>query len=68
VVGWGVAGDRARGGAHGATFAAPALVGDSEGAGPFAVVDEDHALLAVYERRAGGVKPSVVVVPEAAIS
>ncbi|MCU1466513.1 MAG: tRNA pseudouridine(55) synthase [Actinomycetia bacterium] len=63
-----VDGERARAVAHGATFAAPALVGDSEGAGPFAVVDEDHALLAVYERRAGGVKPSVVVVPEAAIS
>jgi tRNA pseudouridine55 synthase len=63
-----VDGERARAVAHGATFAAPALVGGSEGAGPFAVVDEDHALLAVYERRGGGVKPSVVVVPEAAIS
>ena len=60
--------ERARAVAHGATFAAPALVGESEGLGPFAVVDENDALLAVYERRGGGVKPSVVVATEAAIS
>jgi tRNA pseudouridine55 synthase len=63
-----VDGERARAVAHGATFAAPALVGESEGTGPFAVVDENDALLAVYERRGGGVKPSVVVATEAAIS
>jgi tRNA pseudouridine55 synthase len=60
--------ERARAVAHGATFAAPALVGESEGPGPFAVVDERDALLAVYERRGGGVKPAVVVATEAAIS
>jgi len=53
---------------HGATFAAPALLGDRDGAGPFAVVDDTGALLAVYERRGGGVKPSVVLATEATIS
>jgi tRNA pseudouridine55 synthase len=57
--------ERARGVAHGATFAAPALLGESEGAGPFSVVDGAGNLLAVYERRGGGVKPSVVLVTEA---
>ncbi len=56
--------ERARAVAHGATFAAPALVGESEGPGPFAVLDEHDTLLAVYERRGGGVKPSVVVASE----
>jgi tRNA pseudouridine55 synthase len=60
--------ERARAVVHGATFAAPALLGDRDGAGPFAVVDEAGALLAVYERRGGGVKPSVVLATEAAIS
>ena len=46
--------ERARAVAHGATFAAPALLGDRDGAGPFAVVDDAGALLAVYERRGGG--------------
>ena len=32
--------------------------------GPFAVVDERGVLLAVYERRGGGVKPSVVLAPQ----
>jgi len=59
--------ERARGVAHGATFAAPALIGESDGPGPFAVVDEAGALLAVYERRGGGVKPSVVLVTEAPV-
>ena len=59
--------ERARAVAHGATFAAPALVGESDGAGPFAVVDEAGALLAVYERRGGGVKPSVVLATEAPV-
>jgi tRNA pseudouridine55 synthase len=54
--------ERARAVAHGATFAAPALIGDREGSGPFAVVDDGGALLAVYERRGAGVKPSVVLV------
>jgi tRNA pseudouridine55 synthase len=60
--------ERARAVAHGATFAAPALVGESEGPGPFAVLDEHDTLLAVYERRGGGVKPSVVVASEAMTS
>src|SRR5882724_5341828 len=59
-----VDGERARAVAHGATFAAPALLGERDGAGPFAIVDEHGALLAVYERRGGGVKPSVVVAAE----
>ncbi len=50
---------------HGATFAASALLPADAGAGPFAVVDESGALLAVYERRGGGVKPSVVLATEA---
>ena len=54
--------ERARAVAHGATFAAPALIGDRDGSGPFAVVDDAGALLAVYERRGAGVKPSVVLV------
>jgi tRNA pseudouridine55 synthase len=58
----------ARAVAHGATFAAPALVGANDGPGPFAVVDEAGALLAVYERRGGGVKPSVVLATEASVS
>ncbi len=58
--------ERARAVAHGATFAAPALLGDRDAAGPFAVVDESGSLLAVYERRGGGVKPSVVLATEAA--
>lgn len=44
---------------HGMTFPAGTL-GES-GAGPFAVVDDHAELLAVYERRRGGVKPAVVV-------
>jgi tRNA pseudouridine55 synthase len=59
-----VDGERARAVAHGATFAAPALLGERAGAGPFAIVDERGALLAVYERRGAGVKPSVVVATE----
>jgi len=56
-----VAGEQERAVAHGATFAAPALLGDADGPGPFAVVDERGDLLAVYERRGGGVKPTVVL-------
>jgi len=51
---------------HGATFAARALLGDRAEAGPFAVVDEHGELLAVYERRGAGVKPTVVLAPQAA--
>ena len=47
-----VDGEQQRAVAHGATFAAPALLGDLDDApGPFAVVDEHGELLAVYERR-----------------
>lgn len=60
--------ERARAVAHGATFAAPALLGERDGVGPFAVVDDAGALLAVYERRGAGVKPSVVIATEATIS
>ena len=60
--------ERARAVAHGATFAGAALVGEDAGPGPFAVVDEADTLLAVYERRGGGVKPSVVLATEAPIS
>ncbi|MBM3672828.1 MAG: tRNA pseudouridine(55) synthase TruB [Actinobacteria bacterium] len=44
---------------HGMTFPAGAL-GES-GPGPFAVIGDHSELLAVYERRRGGVKPSVVI-------
>jgi tRNA pseudouridine55 synthase len=50
---------------HGATFAAGALLPADAGAGPFAVVDDAGELLAVYERRGGGVKPAVVLATEA---
>jgi tRNA pseudouridine55 synthase len=46
---------------HGATFTAGAL--STAGDGPYAVVDADGMLLAVYERHGAGVKPSVVVAP-----
>jgi hypothetical protein len=46
---------------HGATFAARSFVDDDAGPGPFAVLDEAGALLAVYERRGAGVKPAVVL-------
>jgi len=55
---------QARAVAHGATFAAPALLGADDRAGPFAVVDARGVLLAVYERRGAGVKPSVVLAPQ----
>jgi tRNA pseudouridine55 synthase len=55
--------ERARGVRHGMTFPASALspTGAELGDGPFAVVDPDGVLLAVYERRGAGVKPAVVV-------
>jgi len=62
-----VGAEQARAIAHGATFAAATLLPAGAGAGPFAVVDEDNTLLAVYERRgAAGVKPAVVLATEAA--
>jgi tRNA pseudouridine55 synthase len=56
-----VDGEQRRAIAHGATFAAPALLGERDAPGPFAVVDEHGVLLAVYERRGAGVKPAVVL-------
>src|SRR5207248_1214640 len=61
-----VGGEQRRAIAHGATFAAPALLGELDAAGPFAVVDEHGSLLAVYERRGSGVKPAVVLAQESA--
>jgi tRNA pseudouridine55 synthase len=60
-----VEGEQERAVAHGATFAAPALLRTVDAPGPFAVVDERGELLAVYERRGAGVKPTVVLAPQA---
>ena len=57
--------DTARAVGHGRPFAADALV-PGAGEGPFAVIDEGGALLAVYERRGDRVKPAVVLATEAA--
>jgi tRNA pseudouridine55 synthase len=46
---------------HGVVFPAPALIGDRTDDGPFAILDPEGKLLAVYERRRGSVKPSVVL-------
>jgi tRNA pseudouridine55 synthase len=59
-----VADDRRRAIAHGATFSARALLPDTAGGGPFAVLDDGARLLAVYERRGAGVKPAVVLAAE----
>jgi tRNA pseudouridine55 synthase len=56
-----VHGEVARAVTHGATFSGAGLVGTEAGDGPFSVVDEQDTLLAVYERRAAGVKPAVVL-------
>jgi tRNA pseudouridine55 synthase len=56
--------EQARAIAHGATFAAPALLGDLDAPGPFAVVDDLGELLALYERRGAGVKPALVLAPQ----
>jgi len=56
-----VAGEAARAVAHGAVFAPPALPDACTDAGPFAIVDDDGALLAVYERRGAALKPAVVI-------
>ena len=36
---------------------------DPDAANPFAIIDEEGDLLAVYERRGAGLKPAVVVRP-----
>jgi tRNA pseudouridine55 synthase len=51
--------EQARAVAHGVVFAGGTL--PARGVGPFAVVGPDGALLAVYERRGGALKPAVVV-------
>jgi tRNA pseudouridine55 synthase len=53
--------DSARAVAHGSVFPSPPFA--VEGPGPYAVVDETGALLAVYEQRGAGVKPAVVLPP-----
>lgn len=56
--------ERSRAVRHGMTFAANALAVDGDG--PFALLDPGGSLLAVYERRGGGLKPSVVVADDGA--
>lgn len=53
--------EQARAVSHGVVFPAPALVGERQTPGPFAVVGPDGALLAVYERSGGGCRPAVVL-------
>jgi tRNA pseudouridine55 synthase len=53
--------DSARAVAHGSVFPSPPFA--TRGPGPYAVVDESGALLAVYEQRGAGVKPAVVLPP-----
>jgi hypothetical protein len=45
---------------HGVSFAAGALA--VQGTGPYALVDPDGALLAVYDTRGSSLRPAVVVV------
>jgi tRNA pseudouridine55 synthase len=52
--------EQARGVRHGMTFACSSLPATT-GPGPFAFVGPDGELLAVYERRGAGYKPTVVV-------
>jgi tRNA pseudouridine55 synthase len=56
-----VAGEEARAVCHGVVFAPAALPAAGDGPGPFAVVDGDGALLAVYERRGPALRAAVVV-------
>jgi tRNA Pseudouridine synthase II, C terminal len=56
-----VGGEEARAVSHGAVFAAGALPEACELAGPFAVVDGDGGLLAVYERKGSALKAEVVM-------
>ena len=58
--------EQARAVRHGMTFPGSAL-GTASGDGPFALVDGAGALLAVYERRRGGFKPTVVVAAPAPV-
>jgi tRNA pseudouridine55 synthase len=51
--------EQARAAGHGMAFPADAL--GELGAGPFALVGPDDDLVAVYERRGGACKPSVVI-------
>lgn len=51
--------DTARAVTHGAVFPESAL--GAQGPGPFAVLDGEGALLAVYERKGAGLKPAVVL-------
>jgi tRNA pseudouridine55 synthase len=55
--------EQARAIAHGVTFPATVLAGEDAGPGPFALVGPDGGLLAVYERRKSGLKPTVVLAP-----
>jgi tRNA pseudouridine55 synthase len=58
--------ERARAVRHGMTFPGSALR-DASGDGPFALVDAAGELLAVYERRRGGFKPTVVIAAPAPV-
>jgi tRNA pseudouridine55 synthase len=58
-----VTGEEARAVAHGAVFAPAALPAAGDAPGPFAVVDDSGALLAVYERRGAALKAAVVIAP-----
>jgi tRNA pseudouridine55 synthase len=58
-----VSGEEARAVGHGVVFAAAALPAVGDAPGPFAVVDGDGTLLAVYERRGAALRAAVVVVP-----
>jgi tRNA pseudouridine55 synthase len=56
-------GEQARAVAHGMAFHSSALGASNDplGGGPFAIVDPDGTLLAVYQRQGGAVKPAVVL-------
>jgi tRNA pseudouridine55 synthase len=56
-----VSAEQARAVCHGAVFAAATLPAASDSPGPFAVLDRDGILLAVYERRGPALRPAVVV-------
>jgi tRNA pseudouridine55 synthase len=56
-----VSGEAARAVSHGAVFAAATLPDAGDAPGPFAVVDESGALLAVYERRGAALRAAVVM-------
>lgn len=56
-----VSGEEQRAVCHGAVFAATALPEAGDTPGPFAVVDDDGALLAIYERRGAALRAAVVM-------